>query len=430
MPFKIVETVEKGKCLLFIVPSLWETNGILKWPKNCLDVRKLVMNENCLPATGWSASRCRVKRHSIPSFSEAERELGLMLERSDTDDTDREIQNSKVQCQKEYVNYNALAEQLVFKTPTQPSTSSASLHPDLDASTAAEYIVQYVVNEPDVETNSGSMVTLPFETQIPIETQQNNDVNQTIQYLQKILQNQYNMEQKINILETNQKKIFHKLASLSVQLEDGFSKQDLNKNADVVSLAESKLRFDSEAFIIKPIDSIADLEKMESFLLDKKNKIKLLTQYSFVCPKSEGKGATCAYKILDMFLSREFLCKCSWTGGSRKSEETKFGLKKYKNILNFFFELVRSWDGTYTLTDNENFFKSVLKNSGKRKLNKNERASTKRIRTKKTGPRQEKQNAGNQEEIQNDMETNEEISENIANDAESSEREEDEESLC
>lgn len=113
MPFKIVETVEKGKSLLFIVPSLWETNGILKWPKNCLDVRKLVMNENCLPATGWSASRCRVKRHSIPSFSEAERELELMLERSDTDDTDREIQNSKVQFQKENVNYNALAEQLV-----------------------------------------------------------------------------------------------------------------------------------------------------------------------------------------------------------------------------------------------------------------------------------------------------------------------------
>lgn len=66
------------------------------------------------------------------------------------------------------------------------------------------------MNEPDVETNSDSIVTLhnEFETQIPIQTQQNNDSNQTIQYLQKILENQYNMEQKINILESNQKKYF------------------------------------------------------------------------------------------------------------------------------------------------------------------------------------------------------------------------------
>ncbi|CAG4981890.1 unnamed protein product [Colias eurytheme] len=83
-----------------------------------------------------------------------------------------------------------------------------------------------------------------------------------------------------------------------------------------------------------------------------------------------------------MFLTRDFLCKCSWTG-SRKSEDIKVPLKAFKNVLNFFHQLIRIWDQTYTVESIENFFKTVLKNSVKRKNSKNERASTKRRRTKK-----------------------------------------------
>lgn len=213
--------------------------------------------------------------------------------------------------------------------------------------------------------------------------QQNTDVNEIENYLKLILDSQINMTQTINVLMDNQKKMLHKLASLSVQIEYEFSKCDNTKNTDVVALGKSSNPIENEAFVIKPIDSVKELEELESRLSDKQQKIQLLKQYSFICSQSDGKGATCAYKILDMFFTRDFLCKCSWTGGSRKSEDIKVPLKAFKNVLNFFHQLIRIWDQTYTVESNENFFKTVLKNSVKRKHSKNERASTKRRRTKK-----------------------------------------------
>lgn len=265
----------------------------------------------------------------------------------------------------------------------QPEKSLTSSTPMMlqEATTAGDYFIHYV-DDTGLATMSVDTHQNVFETQAPGQAEENTNINQVENYLKLILDNQYNMAQTI---ADNQKKIIHKLASLSVQIEEGFSYCNQAKNTDMVTLRESN-PVDSEAFVIKPIDSVKKLEDLESLLMDKNQKLKLLRQYSFVCSQSEGKGTRCAYKILDMVFTREFLCKCSWTGGCRISDEVKVGLKKYKNILAFFFELVRSWDNTYTIDDNEKFFKIVLKNSTKRKLNKNERTSTKRRRTTKPAP--------------------------------------------
>lgn len=247
-----------------------------------------------------------------------------------------------------------------------------------------------------------------FEDQTRLETQKNTEVNQIENYLKLVLENQYNMAQTINELVNNQKNILHTLASLSVQIDDGFSKAGQTENTDVILLGESNPVY-SEAFKIKPIDSVKELEQMDTLLSDKNQKFKLLTQYSFICSPSDGKGATFSYKVLDMFFTREFLCKCSWTGGSRKSDEVKIGLKGYQNFLIFFYELIHHWDKTYTIENNENFFKIVLKNSVKRKLSNNIRASTIRMRTKKTDPKNKaKTNSeqGNQHANQTQMDTN------------------------
>ncbi|CAG9796293.1 unnamed protein product [Diatraea saccharalis] len=97
------------------------------------------------------------------------------------------------------------------------------------------------------------------------------------------------MAQTINVLIDNQKKMFHKLASLSVQIEYEFSKCDNTKNTDVVALGKSSNPIENEAFVIKPIDSVKELEELESRLSDKQQKIQLLKQYSFICLQSDGK---------------------------------------------------------------------------------------------------------------------------------------------
>ncbi|CAB3245036.1 unnamed protein product [Arctia plantaginis] len=241
MPFKIIETIEKGQKRLCIIPSFWASNSILRWAKKRLDINKLVKDEYSQPVDNWSSSHCCVKRQLLTSYDEATRELDLMLQNSDTEfDNQTEVitTNSNIN----FSNYNTLACPAIVK----------------------------------------------------------------------------------------------------------------------------------------------ELEELESLLTDKQQKNKLLKQYSFVCSQSDGRGGTCAYKILDVFFTRDFLYKCSWTGGSRgTSDNVKNPLKAYKNVLKFYYELIHIWDQTYTIENNENFFKTVLKTSVKRKLSKNERASTKRRRTKK-----------------------------------------------
>ena len=81
--FKIVETVEKGSKKLTIVPSGWESNGELSWPKFKAD--KLIKVADSLPEDSWFRMSCKLKRNHLLNYDIAEEELERMLEKDDTE---------------------------------------------------------------------------------------------------------------------------------------------------------------------------------------------------------------------------------------------------------------------------------------------------------------------------------------------------------
>lgn len=113
-----------------------------------------------------------------------------------------------------------------------------------------------------------------------------------------------------------------------------------------------------------------------------------------------GSGTTCAYKLLDILFSKNFLCQCSWSGGS-KGEISKIPFKNYKNIRIFFFEIVNSWDSNFTDDDAEKFLKLTIRNASKRKLMKGLRQSSKRThKSRNRGEELHNNDSNNSEELQ------------------------------
>ncbi|CAG4934046.1 unnamed protein product [Parnassius apollo] len=295
MNFKIVATVENGERKLSIVPSLWETNGELRRPKERANITRLVKDKNSRPLPDWHVTECVMKLSSIPSYEQAEKELCILRQHRDAD------VNNRTQ---EHVN--ATTNNVVVNNEERTPNLSATANP----------------------------TSVPLVTTLALD---------------------------------NQKK--HKLAGLSVPIKDVNTKRDRVIKTPITLSKSIPTESDCVIgwIITNPIESVSDLKEMDSFLSNIKHRCKLIQQYSQQCSQLECKGVTCAYKMLDLIFSRKFLYMCSWTGGSR-SDELKIGFKSYKNILKFYFELIHSWDSTYTMQDNENFFKDILKNSAKKSL--------------------------------------------------------------
>lgn len=85
MPFKIVQTVEKGKKYLSVVPHHWEVDQKLYWPTkerpNCSDD-----SENNKPNETFMVYQCTLKRTSIATFKEATEISDVMRLQYDTDE--------------------------------------------------------------------------------------------------------------------------------------------------------------------------------------------------------------------------------------------------------------------------------------------------------------------------------------------------------
>lgn len=88
MPYKIVNTIERGKAVLTCVPSNWEKNGTLFWPPKGQE--KLRHIESSVPELNWKPFNCIVKRRNIGTVFQAEHEINMMCAASETDDTENE----------------------------------------------------------------------------------------------------------------------------------------------------------------------------------------------------------------------------------------------------------------------------------------------------------------------------------------------------
>lgn len=92
--FKIVLTIEKGKKELTIIPTAWEKNGILSWPK--AKVEKLIKNEKSEPEENWFHIPCKLKRNYLNSWDVAEEELSRMLHEEDTEQEEPYLPRKRV----------------------------------------------------------------------------------------------------------------------------------------------------------------------------------------------------------------------------------------------------------------------------------------------------------------------------------------------
>ncbi|CAH0398763.1 unnamed protein product [Chilo suppressalis] len=370
MPFKIVQTIEKQQPKLTIVPAYWEYNGVLRLPK--IGARKLVTNGDSRPLQGWVSMKCTVKRSSFQTYREAEEELTLMENKSDTDVPEHEgINLNSIQD----TNYNSMAENLIL---LNRGTEEEIPAPRTSTSTAAAPgEIEYIISTSELPNTITDLQNVQIDTNIFEEILKNQ--NKILENQNVILQNQCVMQKMQQCVLDKEEINCKQISNLVVLVEDSFTRlRQQNKRETVVSLGDANA-FEKESFYIKPLANVKELEELECKLSDNVEKSLLEQRFEFLCTRSAGKGINCAYKLLDIIFRRDFLCKCSWSGGSR-GNATKIGLKGFKNVLSFFYNMVHSWDPLYTYEDNENFFKMVTKNATKRSEIKDLRASTKRKR--------------------------------------------------
>ncbi|XP_065083434.1 uncharacterized protein LOC135705589 [Ochlerotatus camptorhynchus] len=133
---------------------------------------------------------------------------------------------------------------------------------------------------------------------------------------------------------------------------------------------------DKTNILLKPVDSLSDLNALEESLKEPTAMEKYITNMSFICG-TDGKstGMDSCYKLVDFFITREFMHLCSWTGNSKVTDENdslnaqflespgKIPLKFYTNFRSLFLKLIRLADKDFTEVKCDEFFKRVMKNS-------------------------------------------------------------------
>lgn len=125
--------------------------------------------------------------------------------------------------------------------------------------------------------------------------------------------------------------------------------------------------------VIKPVASLEELDALERQLQDDAQMRKYLAGMSFICGTSDkARAVDCCYKLIDYFVTRDFLTQCSWTGiarasdGSETTTEKKIPMKFYVKFRALFTSLVLLVDRDFSEFQCEKFFKTILKNAKQR----------------------------------------------------------------
>lgn len=172
--------------------------------------------------------------------------------------------------------------------------------------------------------------------------------------LERIIDNQ-------RFIIQNQSIILTSLDTLVREVATGFNK---NISIDINNLRQNLSEETIKSFC--PVDSLDKLKDFEEKLKIEMFRQSIIDQLSVVCGTSGVKiGIDSCYKLIDHFLTRDFVLQCSWTGNSRAGE-SKVALKYFINFRKIFLDIVRLTDKTFTEMDCDNFFKRIMKNSTQR----------------------------------------------------------------
>lgn len=171
----------------------------------------------------------------------------------------------------------------------------------------------------------------------------------------------------LQMIFNNQQTIINQISNLQTTLNNFTESFTGYANKESTS---SNQTFQLEC-IIEPINTLEKLNDFEEKLKNKDYMDKVIESMIFVCGKS-GKaiGIDCCYKLIDYFLSRDFVTQCSWTGNTRIEGNSKVPLKFFENFRKCFLKLIMIADKDFTESECDLFFKRIMRNSLKRKVQK------------------------------------------------------------
>ncbi|XP_055591824.1 uncharacterized protein LOC129743727 isoform X3 [Uranotaenia lowii] len=262
------------------------------------------------------------------------------------------------------------------KSATVPSAQSTPLVVIPGPSPAPSKPVEV---RPDVDS-SGSQLPILDTDAMHKETPQSSSVRKDVgtnqgesdnNQLKTILSShQIMVENEANILETFQNLQSSMDVCMHLMSEKRGSPSKRTDAAAVIGRV-------SELFA--PIKSFEEMQALEDALNDKGYMEKLIKSLSIICG-TNGKacGLDCCYRLIDHFVTREFLVECSWTGGSRnvsgdgpshasvRHVYDKVAFKCFKNFRTLFMKLVRLADSEFSNITCDEFFKRILRNSRQR----------------------------------------------------------------
>lgn len=126
---------------------------------------------------------------------------------------------------------------------------------------------------------------------------------------------------------------------------------------------------------------------LEENLKDEVFENNIINSMTYICgTDGKSRGLNSCYKVIDLFVSREFIEKCSWTGNSYSKvhkatqSNSKNALKQFVRFRKCFLEIILRSDKEFSETQCDQFFKQVLRNSKQRSNSKRQILSASKIR--------------------------------------------------
>lgn len=102
------------------------------------------------------------------------------------------------------------------------------------------------------------------------------------------------------------------------------------------------------------------------------------------CGENSIKGEKAAYTLVDFGFSRNLMTLFSWGGNIKKGHQQKKCFKQYENVINIFYNVVKTADPSYTKVEMKNFFQNkVLTHAVRRNTNEVRRSSQPKFRANK-----------------------------------------------
>ncbi|XP_062556987.1 uncharacterized protein LOC134221826 [Armigeres subalbatus] len=272
-----------------------------------------------------------------------------------------------------------------------PPVKKARLRKPVNTARDVVKDLNYLVPQPSIilqEEATGSEVSVSQhpETQILVIDEGTSDQMSSVVYIPQLEQptpdsNNEGITTVLNTILLNQSNILDNQMKMMQWMANMQTKQEYLMNVVLDGNSIGAAHNKQLEMMFKPISSSDELNKLEEDLKDPEVLQKYLTNMNFICgANGKGNGLDCCYKLIDYFMTREFLTECSWTGNCRVGEESKsndtavgevsdtskVALKFFKRTRTLFMKLILLADKDFTEIDCDAFFKRVMRNSKQR----------------------------------------------------------------